>query len=300
MNGTEPAWDLYRTLLATLREGSLSGAARRLGLTQPTVARHVDELEEAIGAPLFLRSQRGLEPTDVAVGLRPLAETLEATIAALRRAASARGEAIEGHVRITASEVVGVEVLPPILAELRRAHPGLVVELALTDAVEDLLRREADIAVRMVEPVQESLVARRLPSIALGLYAHRRHLDRHGRPESFADLARHPTIGFDRETPMIRAALVRFPELGAIDFALRTDSNLAQLAAIRAGFGIGVCQVPIAARDPDLVRVLPGFEPMLDTWMVMHESLRRSPRCRVVFDALAEGLRRHAEGSGRV
>lgn len=138
---TGPGWSLYRSLLAVMEEGSLSGAARRLGLTQPTLARHIDALEQAVGAELFLRTPRGLLPTELALELRPYAETLESTAAALLRTASGRAEEVRGIVRISASEVVGVEHLPPILAQLRRRHPALIVELMLSDTTSNLLQR---------------------------------------------------------------------------------------------------------------------------------------------------------------
>lgn len=288
---TEPDWNLYRSFLAVVEERSLSGAARRLGLTQPTVTRHIDALEEAVGADLFLRSQRGLIPTEMAVDLKPYAETLASTAAALLRTASGRAGEVRGSVRVSASEVVGVEHLPPILARLRRRHPGLVVELVLSNAIDDLLQREADIAVRMVEPTQEALIAQRLTPIGLGLYAHRGYLERRGAPASVTDLAGHDLIGFDRETPAIRAIVELFPALNRSAFALRVDSDLGQLAAIRAGFGIGMCQVPVARRDPDLVRVLADAVSIdLGLWVVMHENLKTSARCRAVFGAMTEGL----------
>jgi DNA-binding transcriptional LysR family regulator len=296
MSHSEPSWDLYRTFLAVLREGSLSGAARSLGLTQPTIGRHIEALEEAIGFQLFTRSPQGLAATEAALELRPYAEALSSTAASLLRAASGQGGAVKGTVRVSASEVVGVEVLPPILAALRERHPELVIELALSNVVEDLLRRDADIAVRMVEPSQEALVVKRLGTITLGLHAHRSYLARRGTPKRLEDLATHSVIGFDRETPAIRSMLKRVPRFDVSRFALRTDSDLAQLAAIRAGFGIGVCQVALAARDRALVRVLPdAFELKLGTWLAMHENLRSTPRCRVVFDALAAGLEGYVE-----
>ncbi|MBB3770939.1 DNA-binding transcriptional LysR family regulator [Angulomicrobium tetraedrale] len=289
---TEPGWDLYRSFLAVLEEGSLSGAARRLGLTQPTMARHLDALEGAIGAQLFLRTQRGLAPTEAALELRPYARALAATSAALLRTASARAGEVRGTVRLTASDVVGAEHLPPILARLRADHPGLVIELVLSNTVENVLERAADIAVRMVEPTQDALLAQRLPPLRVGLHAHRRYLARKGLPTSLEDLAGHDLIGFDRETPAIRAALQLFPMLARGAYALRTDSDLAQLAAIRAGFGIGICQQAIARRDPDLVPVLAeAFGLDLPVWIVMHEDLKASARYRAVFDALVEGLR---------
>lgn len=289
---TEPSWDLYRSFLAVLEERSLSGAARRLGLTQPTLARHLDALEEAVGAQLFLRSPRGLAPTETALELGPYARSLATTSAALLRTASGRADEVRGVVRVSASDVVGAEHLPPILVQLRAQHPELVIELALSNAVENVLERAADIAVRMVEPAQEALVARHLPPIRLGLHAHRRYLDRKGIPASLAALEEHDLIGFDRETSAIRAALGRYPMLGRPALALRTDSDLAQLAAIRAGFGIGICQRPIARHEPDLVHLLPDdFVLDLPVWIVMHEDLKTSRRYRAVFDALVEGMR---------
>lgn len=287
---TDPDWSLYRTFLAVLDDGSLSSAARRLGITQPSVARHIEALEAGIGADLFVRSQRGLSPTDLARSLRPHAETIAASAAALLRTASGSIGKIEGTVRIGASEVVGVEHLPPILARLRRDHPRLAIELALTDRMEDLLRRDADIAVRNAEPSQGALLAKRLPSIDLGFHANRSYLERRGTPTSIADLAGHDLIGFDAETPLLRGMLKHLPGLDRTSFALRTDSNLAQLAAVRAGFGIGMCQATLAARDPSLVRVLAEVAFPLPLWIVMHEDLKSSARFRLVFDTLGEAL----------
>jgi DNA-binding transcriptional LysR family regulator len=297
MSDAGPSWDLYRTFLAALQEGSLSGAARSLGLTQPTVARHVDTLEQAVGFELFVRSHRGLAATEAALELRPYAEALASTTAAMLRTASGQGRAVAGTVRISASEIIGAEVLPPILADLRQRHPAVEIELVLSNAVEDLLRRDADIAVRMTEPVQEALVARRIGDVTLGLHAHRRYLDRRGVPHDLSALREHDLIGFDRETPAIRSMRRRVPGFEAIRFTLRTDSDVAQFSAIKAGCGIGVCQVALARREPDLVRVAPdAFDLKLGAWIVMHEDLRSTPRCRAVFDALVAGLQGYVDG----
>ncbi|MGX7708260.1 LysR family transcriptional regulator [Methylobacterium sp. Gmos1] len=287
---TEPSWDHYRAALAVLEEGSLSGAARALGLTQPTLGRQIAALERALGVALFTRSPAGLAPTEAALTLAPYAASLKATAAALRRAVTAEAEGLSGRVRITASEVVGAEVLPPILADLHGRHPGLALDVVLSDRMQDLLRRDADIAVRMAPPTQEALVARRVGTICLGLYGHRRYLERRGVPEHPRDLARHSVIGFDAETPFLRAMMRVAPALGDTPFAWRSDSTLAQLAALRAGFGLGACHTALAARDPDLFRVLPDLIWMLPTFVAMHEDLRSLSRCRVVFDALAEGM----------
>ena len=288
---TEPNWDLYRSFLAVLEAGSLSAAARELGLAQPTLGRHIDALEAAVGYALFVRSQHGYLPTEHALQLKPYAQSLAATASAFLRAASGSADEPRGTVRITASDVIGCEVLPPILARLHQQYPGLQIELALSDRTQDLLRREADIAVRMLRPVQQALVARRIGAIELGLHAHRDYLARRGAPATLAELPAHALIGFDHETAFIRGMKHHLGDLTRANFTLRSDSDLAQLAALRAGFGIGICQAGIARRDPALVRLLPdAFAPTLDTWLVMHEDLRESKRCSVVFAALADGL----------
>jgi DNA-binding transcriptional LysR family regulator len=186
---------------------------------------------------------------------------------------------------------VGAEVLPPILAELHAAHPEITLELALSNRTEDLLQREADIAIRMVRPTQQALSARFVGNIELGLYARREYLERRGVPASIADLRRHALIGFDHENAFIRSVRARGFPVERSMFTLRTDSDLAQLAALRAGFGIGACQLGLARRDPQLVRVMAkSFSFNLEVWIVMHSDLRTSARCRVVADALAKGL----------
>ena len=240
---------------------------------------------------LFTRSQHGLQPTDAAIELAPYAEAMASSAAALRRAASASTQEIRGTVRLSASEVIGVEVLPPMLASLREEHPRLTLELVVSNQVRDLLRRDVDLAVRNVRPTQTGLVARKIGDVTLGLHAHRRYLESHGTPRSLDDLDDHALIGFDQETPSIRSLQAKGLRFSRDMFALRTDNDLAHLAAIRAGYGIGICQVPIARRDGDLVRLLPRhFAFNLEIWLVMHENLRASPRMRAVFDHLGRSL----------
>ncbi len=296
----EPGWELYRSFLAALRAGSLSGAARALKLTQPTIGRHIDELEAALGTALFTRSQHGLQPTDAAIELAPYAEAMASSAAALRRAASGSAQEIRGAVRLSASEVIGVEVLPPMLASLREKHPGLALELVVSNQVRDILRRDVDLAVRNVRPTQTGLVARKIGNVTLGLHAHRLYLETHGTPRSLEALEDRALIGFDQETPSIRSLQAKGLRFSRDMFALRTDNDLAHLAAIRAGYGIGVCQVPIARRDVNLVRLMPRhFALNLEIWLVTHENLRASPRMRAVFDHLGAALSAYVNGVQR-
>jgi DNA-binding transcriptional LysR family regulator len=286
-----PNWDELRTFVEVARDGSLSGAARRLGLSQPTVGRHIDALEAALGSALFARSPRGLAPTPAALALAPHAEAMAAAAAALARTASGEAAADRGVVRVTASHVVGCEVLPPILAAFHAEHPGIAIELALTNRNEDLARRDADIAVRMVRPTQSALIARRIGASRIRLYAHRDYLARFGEPRSLADLKNHCVIGFDRDNSSFRGAGDFAQRLHREDFRFRCDSDLAQLAALRAGVGIGGCQENIARRTPELVAVLPNaIQYALEVWLAMHEDLKATRRVRLVFDRLATGL----------
>lgn len=288
------SWELYRTFLAVLTEGSLSGAARALGITQPTAGRHISALEAFFGQPLFTRSQTGFLATEAALALRGHAEALHSTAAALERMATSRGQEIAGTVRVSASEVIAVEVLPPMLVRLRQSHPRLAIELVATNRVQDLLRREADIAVRMTPPQQDQLIARHVGEVELGLYASENYLQRQGTPVAAADLVRHALVGFDEETPFLRGAKKLLPLWSRDAFVLRTDSDLGQLALIRAGCGIGFYQSTLARRDSRLVRVLPDVLSFkLDSWVTMHEDLRGSPRCKAVFDALVQCMQDH-------
>ena len=291
----EPDWAWYRSFLAVVDTGSLSAAARALGLTQPTLGRHIDQLEKALALKLFIRSVDGFAATEAALDLRAYAASIASNAAALRRAAASHGDGVRGIVRISASDIIGVEVLPPILAGLRARHPDLVVELVVANTVDDLLRRESDIAVRHVQPAQEALIARRAGGIELGFHAHRDYLALHGTPKTLDELAGHALIGPDSDSPLVRKLQAQFPMMQRARLALRSDNNLAQLAAIRAGYGIGICQSALAARDPALVRVLRGeFSFTLDAWIAMHADLRSTPRYAVTFAAMVEGMSAHA------
>lgn len=291
MTQNQPHWDLYRSFLGVLRTGSLSAAAKSLGLTQPTVGRHIETLESDLNLSLFTRSQNGYRPTEAALQLGPFAETLEITAAALLREASGQKEGIAGSVRVTASEIIGSEILPEILTKIKRQYKNLSIELALSNKVENLMDLEADIAIRMVQPTQKALIARKLGETEIALHAHKSYIDYAGLPKTASDLISHSLIGFDKETEFIRSFKKKLAPLARENFSLRSDSDIAQLAAIRAGFGIGFCQTNIAKKNKKLVQVLPSaFQFKLPIWLVMHENLKSSPRCKIVYAALSTGL----------
>lgn len=286
-------WDLFQSLHAVLQAGSFSGAARARGLTQPTLGRHIESLEQKLGGALFLRSPRGLQPTELALALGPHLEEMAATIGAALRDATGPADGSAGCVRLTASEVLAVEVLPPMIRDFMEVHPNIDVELVVSNEIEDLLRREADIAIRMARPTQSALVARRVGAIHFGFYATPGYVQRKGAPTSFDDLAEgHVLVGFDRFNPK---AIIDKIDVGrpiSRDlFTFKTDNQLAQLAAVRAGLGVGAVSHGMARRE-NLTPILPdGFRFELEVWICMHESLRASRRMRLMSDHLADRLK---------
>lgn len=294
----EPKWETYRSFRAVMTEGSLSAAARKLGLTQPTLGRHIDELEEALGQSLFTRSQTGLIATQAARELLPHAQAMASAADALIRTASGTEKEERGTVRVTASVFVGTEVMPEILTRFREKHPTIAVELVLSDQSQDLLRREADIAVRMVQPKQEALIARKIGSTSLGLFGHRDYLERYGTPQTLEDVAGHALIGYDKETAFERGLQAMGIPLTREMFSLRVDSDPARANALRAGYGLGLCQIGVARKNPDLVHLLPkAIKIDLPLWMVMHKDLKDVRRVRLLFDFLVESLAAYAATS---
>jgi DNA-binding transcriptional LysR family regulator len=281
-----------------MREGSLSSAARTLGLTQPTAGRQMAALEKALGVTLFTRTPEGLSPTDAGMRLIPLAQAMAAAAEEALRSASGEAAEERGTVRVTASEIIGTEVLPTILATFQTLHPQIAVELALSNRNEDLLRGDADIAIRMVRPTQGVLIARQIGRVDVGLYAHRSYLKGRTKPGKLGDLQQHALIGYDRDQSYVRMIEWMRTNLTREMFAFRSDSDRAQLAAVRAGLGIGASQLGIARKDKNLVPVLHDelIYPM-DVWVAMHRDLRSNRRIRLMFDHLVEEMKLYAQSS---
>ena len=290
-------WEHYQTFLAVIETSSLSAAARKLGLSQPTVGRHIDALEAGVGASLFVRSRYGLNPTDTARGMVSHAKTMAIAAAALKRAGAAGGEA-EGKVRLTASEIIGVEVLPEIINEFVQLYPHIHVELALTNRTENLLKREADIAIRMRRPQQEALIARKIGAVPLKLFAHANYVKNRGTPDSINDIDHHILIGPESlEFYSDFSAPVLIQQLMAT-MNIKSDSDLAQLALIRAGCGIGGIQIQLAAREKNLIPILHDtVELPMEMWLVAHEDLLKEQPVRLFYDHLAKGLLAYAKMS---
>ncbi|HEF4760249.1 TPA: LysR family transcriptional regulator [Pseudomonas putida] len=291
MSGLE--WESQRVFLAVLRSGSLSGAARMLGIAQATARRRLENLESGLGVNLFTRTPTGLTPTASARGLIHHVESMAIAAEAFSRMASDEAQASCGTVRLTSSDFLGVEVLPGLMREFHYKHPDLKLELSIGDSLEDISRQASDIAVRLLRPNEAGIVARRTGALRVGVYASVECLEHYGEPTSIEALRSAPLIGPDRRSADLRRLVdVGLCEAGQ-SFTIATDNHLAQLAALKAGLGFGLCPAPVAATH-GLIQVLPdsfGFE--VDVWIAMHNDLRKVGRIARTFEALGEALTRY-------
>lgn len=285
-------WNQVRAFLATVRLGSLSAAARHLDLTQPTLGRQVAGLERDLGVTLFERIGRSLVLTEAG---RSLAEAVEAMGDAATRVslvAASQSQSVEGVVRVAASDIFAAYVLPPVLTRLREAAPGIVVEIVVSNSVSDLLRREADIAVRHIRPVQDDVIARRVADTQALLYGAADYLDRLGRPRTGKRLAAADFVGFgERNDDLIAELNSRGVPVKPASFRWHTNSGLVAWQMIRSGLGLGVMMEAAAAGAPEIQPALPRFPGIpIPVWLAAHRELRTSRRVRLVFDLLAEAL----------
>jgi DNA-binding transcriptional LysR family regulator len=290
-------WNLIKSFVAVAEAGSLSGAARRLAASQPTLGRHIAELEAALGLTLFLRGRSGYELTESGMALFDRAKAMGDQASAFARLAEGKSETIAGSVRITASEVVAAFVLPEIAARLALAEPEIELEIVATNQVENLLRRDADIAVRMAEPAQLDLVARKVADLPLTACGAASYLARRGRPERAEDLLDHDLVGYDRGIELING----FAGFGiAIDrhaFRFRTDNQIVFWEAVKAGNGVGFAQASLVRREPLVEAILPDLcLPFLPMWLAMHRDVRTSARIHRVADFLYEELKAYSAG----
>ena len=282
-------WTLLRSFLAALDAGSLLGAARALKASQPTLGRHISTLEAQLGVALFERTGRGLAPTAAALAVAGHARQMQANADAVQRALSSSAQALAGSVRVTASQTVATYVLPRLLAKLRAETPEIQIELVASNEVKNLIRREADIALRMVRPDQDSLVTRKIGSVEVGSFAHKRYLKARGTPVNPKALLHHDLIGFDQDRSIIAGFHAFGESITREHFALRSDDHLVQWEAVRAGLGIGFVADYVAATDKAVVRVLPALKiPALPVWLTTHREIHGNPRIRRVFDFLAK------------
>lgn len=286
-------WNRARAFLVTAEEGSLSAAARALGMAQPTIGRQVDGLEAELGVILFERVGRGLTLTPT--GLELLEHVREMGLAASRVSLAALGQsqALEGTICISASETYAAVLLPPIIAKLRAQEPGIQVEIVVANHASDLRRREADIAIRNFRPTEPDLIARKIADADAVLFATPDYISRIGNPTKPQDLCRADFVDMGHGGVMLKALNTLGLGLTEANFPLLTESYLVMWELVRQGVAIGILDAHIGDADPSVRRVLPELEPLVfPIWLVAHRELTTSPRIRMVYDFLARELRR--------
>jgi DNA-binding transcriptional LysR family regulator len=284
-------WNQLRAFLETAEAGSLSGAARQLGSSQPTLSRQVAALEQQLGVTLFERAGRSLVLTGAGLALLEHARAMGAAADGLQLVASGQSQTVEGVVGVSVSDAVAVWLLPGVLARLREQAPGIVIDVVASDALSDLRRREADIAVRHVRPDQPDLIGRWIRDATASFYASQDWVRRHGHPRQAAEAASLGFVGGDRAGRDLAYLQQHGLAVQAGNFTCLAESSAATWAMVRAGLGIGPMMDEVAQGMPDVVRVLDDV-PLLrfPIWLVTHRELRTSRRIRVVFDALAGAL----------
>ncbi|MFN9472875.1 LysR family transcriptional regulator [Acidovorax sp.] len=284
-------WNQLRAFLETAEAGSLSAAARKLGLTQPTLSRQVAAIEQRMGVTLFERVGKAMALTPTGLDLLEHARAMGAAAQALGVAASGRSQEVGGVVSVSASDAVATFLLPPLVQRLREQEPGIVVEVIPTNAFSDLLRREADIAVRHAKPEQPELIARLIREASARFYASEDWVQAHGHPRSAEDAARLPFVGSDRSGQYLGYLQRHGLPVTEANFSAYADHTVAHWALVRQGLGIGAMMEEIARDTPGVVRVLDDVPPVrFPIWLVSHRELRTARRIRVVFEALAQGL----------
>lgn len=284
-------WSLWQAFVAVAETGSLSAAARRLNQSQPTLGRQIRRLEEETGLNLFTRQARGLDLSDHGRALLPAARRMAEASGEIALAMAGEDRGLTGTLRITASEIVAFYHLPPILARIRAEAPEMNVVLIPTDQSENLLFREADIAIRMYRSDQLDIVTRQIGTLSIGAFAHQSYLSRHGRPRTVEEVMQHTLIGFDRSDLILRGMREMGLEADRDSFAIRCDDQVTYWELVRAGLGIGFGQHAVARQTPEVVELFSDMPiPPLPVWLAAHEAVRRTPRVALAWRLLEEGL----------
>ena len=288
-------WNQLKAFLATAESGSLSAAARKLGLTQPTLSRQVAAIEKAMGVTLFERVGKAMALTTTGLDLLEHARAMGTAAEALNLAATGRSQAVGGVVSVSATDAVAAYLVTPLVRKLRDQDPGITVEVIASNALSDLLRREADIAIRHVKPEQPELIARLVREASACFYASEDWVKANGHPRTAADAANLPFVGAERNGQYLGYLQRHGLPVTKDSFSCYAEHSVASWSLVRAGMGIGAMMDEIARQTPGVVRVLDDVPPvMFPIWLVSHRELRTSRSIRVVFEALADGLQQAA------
>jgi DNA-binding transcriptional LysR family regulator len=283
-------WNHTRAFLVTAEEGTLSAAAKALGMTQPTLSRQVSALETHLGITLFERVGQRLVLTDSGMEVLEYARLMGDAALQFSLAATGQSQQIEGSVIISAGELDAVFRLPKIIAKLRREEPGIDIEVIVTNTASDLKRREADIAIRSFRPTQNDLIAKKLGNETIWLYGTKDYLKQIPQFKDFSELTDIQLIGFDRSNSVSDVLNQQGWRLSKQNFQLITSFQLLQLGLCKEGMGLIFFPEHLGDKDPNLVRAFEHMGPVmqLPIWLVCHQELRTSLRVRRVFDFIAD------------
>lgn len=286
-------WNLARAFCATADAGSLSAAARKIGLTQPTLSRQVAALEDALGVTLFERIGKKLVLTDAGIGLLQHAQAMAAAADAMALAAAGKVKEIAGRVTVSASDAISAYLLPDIVARIRQQAPQITLVVVASNSISDLRRREADIAIRHVRPTEPELIGQLVHQSTAHFYAAESWVLKNGAPSSAAELVKADLLGFE---PAERFAEhlnnVGIP-ITPDGFRIVSENGVVIWELVRRGLGVGAMLREIAERTPGIIRLLPDLPGTpVPVWLVSHRELRTSQRVRLVFEILAGDLRR--------
>ena len=286
-------WNRARAFLVTAEEGSLSAAARALGMAQPTLGRQVDALERELGVVLFERVGRGLTLTPGGIELLEHVRAMGDAANHVSLTATGQSQSIVGNVCIAASETYAAIILPPIIEKLRLAEPGITIEIVASNSPSDLRRREADIAIRNFRPTEPDLIAKKIRDIPARLYATPAYLKRIGSPKLPYDLRNADFIGIGTSGLMLKGLNNLGLNLTEKNFPIQTQSYIVMWELVKQGVAIGILDGNIGDSEPLVERVLKDMEPLIfPIWLVAHRELNTSRRIRLVFDLLAEELKK--------
>ncbi|MGB0849215.1 MAG: LysR family transcriptional regulator [Thiolinea sp.] len=284
-------WNLIRVFLSVADNGTLSRASEALEISQPTVGRHINELEAITGLTLFVRGRSGMELSEAGLKLVDDARGMASEAEQFILKAAGTASTVSGTIRITASEVVSTHLLPPLLCALKDAEPEIDIELVASNNVDNLLARDADIAIRMFRPTQNDLIARKVNEMAMGIHIAESYQQQFGAPTSFTELFRHRIVGYDRNDLIITSMAAYGVKANRDMFTFRTDDQVVYWELVKAGAGIGFYPRYIAANTPGIITILPGLEiGTMPMWLTAHQELRTNLRIRRVMDFLSDAL----------
>ncbi len=287
-------WNRARAFLVTAEEGSLSAAARALGMTQPTLGRQVNALEEELGVTLFERVPHGLVLTESGLELIDTVRSMGQAASELSLRASGQSQRLEGNACISATELDAAHYLPRILEKLKTAEPGIDIEIVVSNDVSDLKRREADIALRNFRPTQPDLIVRKLREEPIWLYGTPEYLAAFGQPTSAEQLTELSIIGYERTERFLSLYHKKDFPLTVANIPFVSRNYVMQMSLIQQGLGVGMLSEDIGDAEPTLIRAFEQFGPLIHVplWLVCHRELHTSLRVRRVFDFLVDGIYR--------